>query len=172
VELELALEERVLDERVDDEVEPHSRAPAVDRPVAQDHRAEAAVLQGEELLLAVSLRLGIGALGDDRGALVVHPRRQPVVQRARRREHEPLDAPLHARAAERLGRERGSSASWPRVVFGGRVVRQAGEVDHAVDPVEGGRRDLAHVGRHQLNAVTHRRERLLAPVEPVSTRTR
>ena len=39
------------------------------------------------------------------------------------------------------------------VVLGGRVVREPGEVDHAVDAVERRRRDVPDVGDLELDAV-------------------
>ena len=125
------------------------------------------VLQLEQRLLPVVLRGRVGAAWLDGGVLVVHARRQPVVQRAGGGEDHPLDPALDAGLAERLGRDRVHLPVGLGVVLGGGVVGKAGEVDHAVHAVEGARGDVAHVRHHELDAVAHSLERLLAPVEPI-----
>ena len=54
-----------------------------------------------------------------------------------------------------------------RVVLRGRIVRQAREVDHAVDAVEGRGGDVAHVGHLDFDAAGVGLERTLAPIEAV-----
>ena len=162
-----ALDQRVLHEGVDHQVVPHARAVAVDRAVAEDHRAQALVLEAEERLLAVVLRGRVGAARLHGRVLVVHSGGKPVVERAGGREDDALHAALDAGLAERLG---GHGVHLPvglGVVLGRRIVREAGEVDHAVHAVEGGGGDVAHVGDHELDPVAHALQRLLAPVEAV-----
>jgi hypothetical protein len=167
VQRQAALEQRVLDERVDHEVVAHARAPAVHGAVAQAHRHEPLAGHAEQGLLAVALGGGVGAVGLDVGGLVVHAERQAVVERARGREHEPLDPVVHARAAHRLGGHRVHLPVGLGVVLGGRVVREAGEVDHGVDALEGARRHVAHVRLDEVDPVAELGQRPLAPVEAV-----
>ena len=121
----------------------------------------------EQRLLAVALRRRVRAARLDRRGLVVHARRQAVVERARRREHEALDAALDAGLAERLGGDRVHLPVRVGVVLGGRVVREAGEVDHRVDAVERLGGHVADVGLDELDAVAEAGQRLLAPPEAV-----
>ena len=114
VQRELAAQQRVLDERVDHEVEAHARAVAVDRAVAQHDRAQALAHERQQRLLAVALGRRVRAARLDRRGLVVHPRGQPVVERARRGEHEPLDVAVEAVARRASPWRSRSSASWPR----------------------------------------------------------
>src|SRR3712207_6893290 len=60
------------------------------------------VHQPQQRLLAVALGGRVGGARLDRGGLVVHARREAVVERARGREDVALDPALHAPAPQRL----------------------------------------------------------------------
>ena len=126
------------------------RAVSVDRAVSQHHRAQSIVNQVEEGALREALRLRVCAAGLDLGGLVVHGGRQAVIERARGGEYEALDAPFDARPAESLGGERVHLPIGLGVVFRGRVVREAREVDDAVHVIERLGWDLPDVGVQEL----------------------
>ena len=167
VQQQLPVQQRVLDERVDDEVEAHARGVAVDGAVAQEHRAQPVVSELEQALLAVALGGGVRRARLDRRGLVVHAGSHAVVERARGREHVALDPAVDAHAAQRLGGDRVHLPVGLGIELRRRIVREPRQVDDAVDPVEGLWRDVAHVGDHQVDPIAEARQRLVAEVEAI-----
>ena len=167
VQQEPPVQERVLHEGVHHQVEAHARAPAVDGAVAHDHGGEPLAGQPQERLLAVALGGRVGGARVDRRLLVVHAGRQAVVERARGGEHVAVDPVLDAALAQRLRAERVHLPVRLGVVLRRRVVRQAGEVDHALHAVEGVVGDVADVRHDELDLVAERADRILAEVQPV-----
>ena len=153
--------DRIAHERVDDEIEAHARAVAVDGALAQDRRREAVAGQRQERLLAVAFGDRVRAARFDRRRFVEHSRAQAVVERGRGAEDQPRDAAALAGLAQALGRDRVHLPVGVGVVLGGRVVGETGQVGNAVDALEPGVVPGPHVARDRLDpAGVGRRQRL------------
>src|SRR5207244_8025650 len=97
VQKEPLAQERVLDERIDDEVEPHARAVSVYRALTQNDRYEARICFAHQELLRLELRARVRAARHDLRRLVEQPVAHAVVNRSARTEGQPADASSLAR---------------------------------------------------------------------------
>ncbi len=159
----MLLEQRILEERVHDEVVAHTPAVATDRALPQDDHIEPALALFEQLALRLVFGFGVRA---DRlhGRVLVEDfaRCEAVVDRAAGAEGEALHAHADARFAQFL---RGDHVHLPvgvGIEVGCRVVREASQVADGVHAVEVAVLHLADVAGDEFDV----RELVKADVAP------
>src|SRR5579872_2766863 len=164
---QLPAQQRIFDEGVHHEIQPHARAVPIHRPLAQDHRGKVPIGLAQQRLFGGKLGAGVSPARRHLGALVEDAVTEAVVDRGTRTECEARDAAAPAGERQSFGGDRVHLPVGLGVVFCSRIVRKPSQVHHAVDAVQQPIIHVANVSLHELDAIEQPLQRFAAPIQAI-----